>query len=128
MDRLTRRRFLIASGVVGAGALVAGATAYTLREILATAGDAALPAGARRLVVITLYGGNDGLATVIPFADPRSGELFRDAKGIPLGLLGVKPVPGHTGGACAADRSLDTLLMNDLDRASSKPFRLLRRE
>jgi hypothetical protein len=74
--------------------------------------------------VKTLYAG----CVVIPFADPRTGELFRDAKGIPLGLLGVKPLPGHAGGACAADRGVDTLLMNDLDRAQEKPFRLLRRE
>ena len=86
-------------------------------------------AGKGQLLVVTpavktLYAG----CVAIPFADPRTGQLFRDPKGIPLGLLGVKPLPGHAGGACAADRSLDTLLMNDLDRASDKPFRLLRRE
>ena len=69
MDALTRRKFLITSGVVGAGALVAGGTAFTLTEILATAKDPGRAPGDRTLVVITLYGGNDGLATVVPYAD-----------------------------------------------------------
>ncbi|HZM76230.1 MAG TPA: DUF1501 domain-containing protein [Candidatus Limnocylindrales bacterium] len=68
MDTLTRRKFLIASGVVGGAALAAGATALTLRDILATSGDR--PEAAGTLVVVTLYGGNDGLNTVIPHADP----------------------------------------------------------
>ena len=103
-------------------AAILRASHFTAPSLLPSAGGGqvlvATPA------VKTLYAG----CVVIPFADPRTGELFRDAKGIPLGLLGVKPLPGHAGGACAADRSLDTLLMNDLDRASEKPFRLLRRE
>jgi uncharacterized protein (DUF1501 family) len=64
MDLLTRRRFLIASGVTGAAA----ATAYGLRDILSTAGDR--DPAAKTLVLVTLYGGNDGLNTVIPYADP----------------------------------------------------------
>jgi uncharacterized protein (DUF1501 family) len=75
MDTLTRRRFLLASGVVGAGALVAGATAYTLSELLDTAGERE-PGGGRTLVLVTLYGGNDGLNTVIPYADPA----YQDAR------------------------------------------------
>ncbi|GIF59769.1 DUF1501 domain-containing protein [Asanoa iriomotensis] len=74
MDTLTRRKFLIASGVVGAGALAAGATAYTLKDILATAGDR--PADAGTLVLVTLYGGNDGLNTVVPYADAS----YQDAR------------------------------------------------
>jgi uncharacterized protein (DUF1501 family) len=69
VDVMTRRKFLITSGVVGAGALVAGGTAFTLTEILATAKNPGRSPGDRTLVVITLYGGNDGLATVIPYAD-----------------------------------------------------------
>src|SRR5215472_15439249 len=69
MDALTRRKFLITSGVVGAGALVAGGTAFTLADILATAKSPGRSPGDRTLLVITLYGGNDGLATVIPFTD-----------------------------------------------------------
>lgn len=76
MDTVTRRKFLIASGVVAGGALTAGATAYTLWDILATAADPRREPGARTLVVVTLYGGNDGLATVIPYADPA----YHDAR------------------------------------------------
>ena len=67
MDALTRRKFLIASGVLAGGALAGGLTGLTLRELFGTAGDG--PDGPI-LVLVTLYGGNDGLATVIPFADP----------------------------------------------------------
>jgi len=74
MDTLTRRRFLLASGVTGAAALAAGAGVYTLNDILATAGDR--PTDARTLVLVTLYGGNDGLNTVIPYADPA----YHDAR------------------------------------------------
>jgi uncharacterized protein (DUF1501 family) len=74
MDTLTRRRFLIASGVVGGAALAAGGTAYALGDIFATAGDR--PTDAKTLVLVTLYGGNDGLNTVIPYADPA----YHDAR------------------------------------------------
>src|SRR5690242_3746316 len=74
MDTLTRRRFLIASGVAGGAALVAGAGAYALDDILSTAGER--PTDARTLVLVTLYGGNDGLNTVVPYADPA----YHDAR------------------------------------------------
>src|SRR3954447_6122603 len=73
---MTRRKFLIKSGVVAGGALAAGAGGFTLWDILATAGDPARKASDRTLVVITLYGGNDGLAAVIPYADPA----YHDAR------------------------------------------------
>ncbi|MFY1594793.1 DUF1501 domain-containing protein [Micromonospora sp. WMMD737] len=74
MDTLTRRRFLVASGVVGASGLAAGATGYRLSDLLATSGDR--DPQARTLVLVTLYGGNDGLNTVVPYADPA----YRDAR------------------------------------------------
>jgi uncharacterized protein (DUF1501 family) len=75
MDTVTRRRFLIASGVVGGGVIATGAVgSFTLKQILDTAGDR--PADAKTLVVITLYGGNDGLNTVIPYTDPA----YHDAR------------------------------------------------
>ncbi|OLE30006.1 MAG: hypothetical protein AUG44_02275 [Actinobacteria bacterium 13_1_20CM_3_71_11] len=76
MDLLTRRKFLLRSGVVGATALVAGGGAYTLAEILRTRSWHDRPADARTLVLVTLYGGNDGLNTVIPYADPA----YHDAR------------------------------------------------
>jgi uncharacterized protein (DUF1501 family) len=75
MDALTRRSFLIKSGMVTGGAIVAGATGLTIWDLLATA-DPNRPAGTGTLVVVTLYGGNDGLATVIPYADPA----YHDAR------------------------------------------------
>jgi uncharacterized protein (DUF1501 family) len=71
MDTVSRRRFLIASGVAGAGALAAGAVGvYTLTDLFDTAGWSDGGTGSSTLVLITLYGGNDGLATVVPYADP----------------------------------------------------------
>jgi uncharacterized protein (DUF1501 family) len=70
VDTVTRRRFLIASGVTAGVALAAGAGAYTLKEILDTAGWQDKAPDAKTLVLVTLYGGNDGLNTVIPYADP----------------------------------------------------------
>jgi uncharacterized protein (DUF1501 family) len=79
MDALTRRRFLLASGVGGAGVLAAGAGAWSLSRLLRTADpDAAADDGRTTLVVLTLYGGNDGLNTVIPYADPAYHSLRPD--------------------------------------------------
>ncbi|MEU8819358.1 DUF1501 domain-containing protein [Actinoplanes sp. NPDC048796] len=87
MDSITRRRFLVASGVTGGAAMAAGATAFGLRDLLATAGDR--DPGAGTLVLITLYGGNDGLNTVIPYGDPayaaaRPGMTYEPEALLPL--------------------------------------------
>jgi uncharacterized protein (DUF1501 family) len=63
MNSLTRRRFLAASGVTVT--LAAGA-ALGLRELIDRTRTKPLPSDAHVLVVLTLYGGNDGLGTVIP--------------------------------------------------------------
>jgi uncharacterized protein (DUF1501 family) len=76
MDLLTRRKFLLRSGVVGGVALAAGAGVYTLQDILRTSTWQDRPKDARTLVLVTLYGGNDGLNTVIPYADPA----YHDAR------------------------------------------------
>jgi uncharacterized protein (DUF1501 family) len=70
VDAVTRRRFLIASGVTAGAALAAGATAVTVDRLVAAGRRDPLPSGARILVLVTLYGGNDGLNTVVPAGDP----------------------------------------------------------
>src|SRR5205823_14189892 len=76
MDRITRRRFLLASGVAGAGALAAGATVVSWHDVTKWATADPLPAGAGVLVLVTLYGGNDGLGTLVPYSDPA----YHDAR------------------------------------------------
>ncbi|WP_375490574.1 DUF1501 domain-containing protein [uncultured Jatrophihabitans sp.] len=77
MDTVTRRRFLLASGVAGAGALAAGGIAsVTSGQLFGEAAKNPLPSDANVLVLVTLYGGNDGLNTVIPYADPA----YHDAR------------------------------------------------
>lgn len=70
MDTLTRRKFLLASGVTGAVALAGGAAAVGWDHLHAAAAKDPLPQGAGILVLLTMYGGNDGLNTVVPAADP----------------------------------------------------------
>src|SRR4051812_3225796 len=77
MDTLTRRKFLLASGVVGGTAILGGAAAWTLKDVFDTASWDDRAAGAKTLVMVTLYGGNDGLNTVIPYAD----SAYRSARG-----------------------------------------------
>lgn len=76
MDTLTRRRFLTASGVTAAGALAAGFSRRPLADLFAAARERPLPTGSAVLVLVTLYGGNDGLNTVVPYAD----AAYHDAR------------------------------------------------
>ncbi|MDQ6657455.1 MAG: DUF1501 domain-containing protein [Actinomycetota bacterium] len=72
LSALNRRRFLTLSGVTAAGALVAGCTSHPITPAAVRAGATATPLdrSAGVLVMVTLYGGNDGLNTLIPASDP----------------------------------------------------------
>jgi uncharacterized protein (DUF1501 family) len=98
MNSLTRRRFLAASGVT---ATVAAGAAVGWFELIDRARTDPLPTDAHVLVMLTLYGGNDGLGTVIPAADPayqqaRPDLAYAEHEVLPLGEgLGLNP--GMTG-------------------------------
>ena len=64
MRTITRRQFLKYSGAVGASGAI-----LSINDIAEAAITRPLPSGTPILVVITLYGGNDGLNTVVPYQD-----------------------------------------------------------
>ncbi len=69
MHILTRRRFLAASGTAGVAAVASRFVSFPELQHKAIAGSP-LPEDTPILVLVTLYGGNDGLGAVIPYADP----------------------------------------------------------
>jgi uncharacterized protein (DUF1501 family) len=62
-----RRRFL---QWTGAGMFAALSTQLSFESLASAASDSPLPASTPILVLVTLYGGNDGLNMVVPFTDP----------------------------------------------------------
>jgi len=82
---LSRRHFLALAGGLGAAGVL-GATLGPKAWEEVFGGDRSAMAGidnsgGRRLVLVTLYGGNDGLNTVVPYEDPS----YESARG-PLAL------------------------------------------
>ena len=76
MPDLSRRKFLIASAGVGAAGLLSGACAVSWPDLMREAQQRPLAEGSGVLVILTLYGGNDGINTVIPYAD----NAYHDAR------------------------------------------------
>jgi uncharacterized protein (DUF1501 family) len=62
-----RRRFL---QWTGASAFAALSTQLSIESLAGAANASPLPSHTPILVLVTLYGGNDGLNTVVPFTDP----------------------------------------------------------
>src|ERR1700760_3254701 len=69
MPALSRRKFLMASAGAGAAGLLSGAVGCSWPDLMHAAQDRPLAEGSGVLVLVTLYGGNDGINTVIPYAD-----------------------------------------------------------
>jgi uncharacterized protein (DUF1501 family) len=96
MPEINRRKFLIASAGVGALGL-SGAVALTLPQMLDAGRDRPLAKNTGILVIVTLYGGNDGISTVIPYADnayhdARADLAYKPSEVIDLdGSVGLNP-------------------------------------
>jgi uncharacterized protein (DUF1501 family) len=76
MNALSRRKFLIASAGLSAAGLATGAMGITWPDLMREAKVRPLAEGSGVLVIVTLYGGNDGINTVIPYAD----NAYHDAR------------------------------------------------
>ncbi len=73
---IDRRTFLVGTGVLAALGVAAGATTVTWDELHQAAVQRPRVVGDGILVLVTMYGGNDGLNTLIPYAD----NAYHDAR------------------------------------------------
>ena len=76
MPDLSRRKFLVASAGLSAAGLLSGACAVSWPDLMREAKQRPLAEGSGVLVIVTLYGGNDGINTVIPYTD----NAYHDAR------------------------------------------------
>jgi len=94
MDTISRRKFLQLTGAATVGA---GAAMLSISDIAEAAIARPLPLGTPIVVMVTLYGGNDGLNTVIPYTDSlyysmRPDISYKAASVLPLSDgLGLNP-------------------------------------
>ncbi|MBV9162788.1 MAG: DUF1501 domain-containing protein [Pseudonocardiales bacterium] len=97
VNALSRRRFLTYSGA----ATVAAGAGWGWETLVSRARTDPLPVGAGVVVMLTLYGGNDGLNTVIPAGEAayhtaRPGLAYTGEQVLPL-ADGLGLNPGMTG-------------------------------
>lgn len=69
MPAMSRRRFLASCAGIGAAGASLSLPIVAWSDVLSAANESPLGAGSRILVLVTMYGGNDGLNTVVPYAD-----------------------------------------------------------
>lgn len=67
---ISRRAFLAGAGAAAGAAVAGGVLAGHYLTETSPPGPGRISAGSAPLVLVTLYGGNDGLNTVVPYADP----------------------------------------------------------
>jgi uncharacterized protein (DUF1501 family) len=92
MVEINRRKFLIASAGVGAAGLLSGVATIGWNQLHEAARENRLADDAGILVLVTLYGGNDGLSTVIPYADNAYHDQRPELAYAPNEVL---PLDGH---------------------------------